>query len=216
MISHAHKTLFVHITKCGGQSIESMFLEDLGLSWETRAPLLLRANPDPSLGPPRLAHLTAREYLKFGYLTEDQFRAYYSFALVRNPLTRVISMYNYLKLDLSFADFVHRWLPEQFELAPLYRLAGHDYPGSYYRVRPQHEYLFDDADKLLVDEIFELEGIETSIDKIRARTGIATQLPHVNKPKSVRIRLTDVSASDKKMIGKLYERDFNMLGYDLP
>ena len=32
MISHEHKTVFIHIPKCGGQSVETCFLDDLGLS----------------------------------------------------------------------------------------------------------------------------------------------------------------------------------------
>ena len=46
MISHKHKTIFVHIPKTGGQSVESVFIEDEGLTWDTRAPLLLRRNDD--------------------------------------------------------------------------------------------------------------------------------------------------------------------------
>ena len=57
MISHPHRTVFVHIPKCGGQSIETAFLADLGLGWKSRAPLLMGANDRPELGPPRLSHL---------------------------------------------------------------------------------------------------------------------------------------------------------------
>ena len=42
MISKAHKTIFVHIPKVAGQSIETMFLNDLNLKWDERSKLLLR------------------------------------------------------------------------------------------------------------------------------------------------------------------------------
>jgi len=42
MISHKHKTVFVHIPKVAGQSVEQMYLADLGLNWSERAVLLLR------------------------------------------------------------------------------------------------------------------------------------------------------------------------------
>jgi hypothetical protein len=32
MISHPHRTLFVHIPKCGGQSVEHAFLNALSLT----------------------------------------------------------------------------------------------------------------------------------------------------------------------------------------
>lgn len=62
MISHEHKTVFIHVPKVAGQSVELAFLRQLGMTWEERAPLVLRHNPDPAKGPERLAHLLAREY----------------------------------------------------------------------------------------------------------------------------------------------------------
>jgi hypothetical protein len=44
MISYKRKCVFVHIPKCAGQSIESVFDNDAGLTWENRAPFLLRPN----------------------------------------------------------------------------------------------------------------------------------------------------------------------------
>ena len=68
MISHKHKTVFVHIPKVAGQSVEQMYLADLGLNWSERAVLLLRPKLNTEKGPERLAHLTAAQYTQFGYL----------------------------------------------------------------------------------------------------------------------------------------------------
>ena len=67
MICHQFKCLFIHIPKVAGQSIESAFLSELGLSWEQRASLLLKKNSNPLKGPPRLAHLTCKEYIEHQY-----------------------------------------------------------------------------------------------------------------------------------------------------
>ncbi|MBK8973380.1 MAG: hypothetical protein IPM37_19215 [Hahellaceae bacterium] len=77
MICHDFKCVFVHVPKAAGMSVEHYFLDRLGLTWETRAPLLLRPNDDPSKGPERLAHLYAEEYVRFGYLSQAQFDEYY-------------------------------------------------------------------------------------------------------------------------------------------
>jgi len=42
MISHHHRAIFVHIQKCAGQRVETVFLNDLALPRETRAPFQLR------------------------------------------------------------------------------------------------------------------------------------------------------------------------------
>src|SRR5687768_14243923 len=62
VICREYRCLFVHVPKTAGMSIEHVFLRLVGLTWETRAPLLLGGNDDPRLGPPRLEHLKASEY----------------------------------------------------------------------------------------------------------------------------------------------------------
>ena len=69
MISEKYKTLFVHIPKTGGQSVEHFFLNLQNLDWNSRDKLLLRENKFRNFGPERLAHLTAIEYKKYGYLS---------------------------------------------------------------------------------------------------------------------------------------------------
>lgn len=112
MISHHHKSVFVHIPKCGGQSIETAFLHDIGLDWRRRAPLLLRFNDNPDLGPPRLAHLLARDYVTMGYLPKDMFDSYFKFAVVRNPYRRIVSTYQYLDTKRPFREFLAQNLRE--------------------------------------------------------------------------------------------------------
>jgi len=60
MICAQYRCLFVHVPKTAGMSIDQVFLELVGLTWKTRAPLLLGGNDDPKLGPPRLEHLKGR------------------------------------------------------------------------------------------------------------------------------------------------------------
>ena len=98
MISIKHKIIFIHIPKCAGQSIENIFLEDLGLNWQQRHPLLLRPRKAKEKGPERLAHLYAEEYFKFGYIPKEKYDKFFKFSIIRNPVDRILSEINYQRI----------------------------------------------------------------------------------------------------------------------
>jgi len=172
MLSHHHKTIFVHIPKCAGQSVETAFLFDLGLNWETRAPLLLRYNDMPQLGPPRLAHLTARDYVRCRYVPEGMFNSYYRFSIVRNPWSRTVALYRHLNFNMPFRGFVSEWLADQ--------LAKGEMAEKYWFVRPQMEFV-KDRDQLLVNDIIRFENLTEEFGRVATAAGLKTALPHVNK-----------------------------------
>lgn len=147
MLSHHHRTIFVHIPKTGGQSIETMFLRDLGLTWDQRAPLLLRPNSDPARGPERLAHLYADEYVAFGYVTPQDFAQYFKFAVVRNPWDRAISQYKFAyQQNMSFADYVDNVIVGRRALSERH-------------VAPQYRFVFDGNGVCLVDRLLRFERL---------------------------------------------------------
>jgi hypothetical protein len=172
MISDRHRAIFVHIPKCAGQSVEMAFLSDNGLDWETRAPLLLRPNPDPERGPPRLAHLTAADYMRCGHITAETFADYYTFAVVRDPWARAVSLYRHLAPNISFRDFAMRWLPEQ--------LAARGEAASFWFVRPQADFVTD-AERVIVKDILRFETLQEEFARVVAATGLRSPLPHANR-----------------------------------
>jgi len=187
MICHDYQCVFVHIPKTAGISIEHVFLKLLGLSWETRAPLLLRPNEDPRLGPPRLAHLKASEYVSCGHLTPQQFEAYFKFSFVRNPWDRIVSEYKYRKYPtkINFKTYLFKHLP-----AP-------SWSDPYCHIIPQHDFLFDDQSKLLIDFVGRYESLEADFATICGRLGLPQlTVPYKHRslerkpPKSVRQHLS--------------------------
>jgi len=231
MISHKHRTIFVHIPKCAGTSIEMMFLKDLGLDYEHRAPLLLRPNDKVSLGPPRLAHLAAVEYVEHHYISDSLFNNYFKFSVVRNPIRRTLSFYKYLGYSrvMPLSQFV------QYELMSLFEKRK----GLYWFVRPQASFVCDKDGKTIVDCIYKLENINESLSEIAQRSNLDNPvLEHSNKSsdqifrhkliQTVKLIMSGsfslnpfftknqvFTANDICVLKRLYERDFDLFEYDI-
>ena len=215
MISHHDKCVFVHVPKCAGQSIEMFFLARVGLEWETRAPLLLRPNDVPALGPPRLAHLKAHEYVEKKWMTPAQFDEYFKFAFVRNPWDRIASFYRFLGFDrrCSFSRFVTRHLPGQIE-------------KRHWFLCPQAEYLYDKDDQLLVDFVGRFESLAQDFASACQHMGMSNAtLPHVNDSKRARpgvmrwitrpsLPYRDMyNTHSQQVVASLYEADVEAFKY---
>jgi len=229
MISPKHNTLFVHIPKVAGQSIEAIFLEDLGLTWETRQGLLLRKKKSHEKGPDRLAHLTANEYVALGYIDAETYAAYFTFSFVRNPYARAISLYHYLGYSniISFSAFVKKELSKKVK-------EGHFF------FQPQYNYIYSNKGVCLVDFVGKLENISEDIKYVLEKTGLqGKKLPHANKSgKGLKRGLTslltqpsllkdlqfkniffqnkikELNPSQKEQIYNLYPKDFDYFDYE--
>lgn len=162
MLIHEMKVIFVHVPKTAGQSVEHAFLDRLGKSWETRHDFLLRANDDPAVGPPRLAHLTAPEYRDLGHVTPEQFGSYFKFGFVRNPWARLTSEYRFRRSRIrkSFRD----WLLKEFPQPGFDDLWRH--------VMPQSTYLFEADGRDAMDFIGRFETLEQDYKTVTDRLDI--------------------------------------------
>lgn len=173
VISHVHKCVFVHVPKCGGSSVEQAFLADLSMSYGMRATLLLRSRIQDELGPPSLTHLTAEEYVRLGHLSAELFGRYYKFSLVREPVGRAMSAYNYLGARYLMS-------PDRFVdqvIAPAVESVDH---GLHWFLRPQWKFV-SGVEGLLVDDVFHLEAIGEDFARVAQKVGLGlTQLPHEN------------------------------------
>jgi len=229
MISTEHRTIFVHIPKVAGQSIETLFLEDLGLNWDSRQELLLRRKKSGEPGPHRLAHLKAKDYVGLGYLEASKYEEYFTFSFVRNPYSRVISLYNYLGYGkiISISAFINTVLSKKVK-------------EDHFFFRAQYDYLYNDEGRLLVDFVGKLENISEDIEYALNKAGLeGKNLPHINKSdKGLKRGITsliskpsllkhfqlkrlfsqqkasELSEEQKDSIYRIYTKDFEYFGYE--
>ena len=93
-----------------------------------------------NLLPERLAHLTAKEVVDFNFLPFKQFQEFYKFAVVRDPIDRLISTWKYLSPEQEF----NKWL---------IGTATPFHEEKNYFFKDQAEFIFDENAVLLIDEI---------------------------------------------------------------
>ncbi len=209
MISHPRETLFVHIPKTAGQSVETVFLRDLGLNWAERGALSLGHNDDPARGPEKLAHLYASEYVALGHIGADRFARYFKFAIVRHPFDRALSEYRYRAAALARRGAGRRMpgLDAFFDTD-----AGDGYSDLSRHLVPQVRYVLDAQGRCLVDRVLRFEDLARQIAPVFTRIfGSARPLPHRNKsPRDGGVTLT---AAQRERLYQRYRDDFRAFGY---
>ncbi len=210
MLVPEYDLLFVHIPKTGGQSIESYILGCLGRTWAERRPYLLRGNGDPRYGPPRLAHLTAREYLHHGYCSRRRFQRCFRFAFVRNPFTRLVSEYHYRRLEgrVTFRSFVLERFPAPSQDDYHRRIDG------FRHVLPQWRFVHDDDGRSLLSFVGRFEHLAADFAHVCAMTGLPPgPLPHHNRTRGGRPVAGYYDADTIARVRDFYAEDFCRFGY---
>ncbi|HEY6579142.1 MAG TPA: sulfotransferase family 2 domain-containing protein [Rhizomicrobium sp.] len=238
IISHSRHFTFVHIHKAGGSSVERAL--DPHLAWN-----------DLVLGGSRFGERIQPPYSeKFGLNKHSSVadiekicgsryvNEYYLFALVRHPVARVCSIYNFV------ATMLNNWARRQNITLP--EVAAHITPkaakktpslnwtssrvflrsGSFSEFirdeslaaapgfRTQAGLLSPAADRGPQGEFFRLEEYPQWADALGKRIGVEFNLPHVNRSE---LRLVDpdgVPADDRALIESKFHVDYAAFGYD--
>lgn len=207
MISHQLKFIFVHINKNGGTSLHQE----------------LQQYYDPhewSVAERGLKHQYIEWYTDY-YKRPD----YFKFTIVRNPWSRVVSIYNNRRergikgphQDMNFSEYVE-WLGNKdFNREITTRpdngwgLAGSripDWDGL------QLNWITDSNGEILVDYIGKLEEYQKSFNYICNKIGIKpTELPHLHRSKHE--HYTKYYTTDTlRVIAEKYARDIEAFGYE--
>lgn len=200
---HDHKLLFIHVPKTAGMSIEH------ALGMRLRWPQL---DTDTIFGPydgQQLQHLTCRQILDYGFLSQADFDAYFKFAFVRNPYDRLVSEYffdrrwNQRTKDLDFSAFVD-YLADRLQQQKVF---------AHYR--PQSDFVFDDNGELMVDFVGRFECLDKDWERLQQRAGLELPaLEVINRGERGSIE----QYFDERLyaaVNEIYGMDFVNFGYEM-
>ena len=207
-ISHKYKLIFIHIPKAGGNSANK-WMKDIDEDTEP-------------LGPRH--HEPVRNLIRNH---PQEIAGYKTFAIVRNPWARVVSLYHYRKKaghsnpphwpslediqTMSFEDVVHRSLeqnPDYAEICP-----PRDAPETAWLEPSCFAWLNVDG-KVAVDYVCRLETIERDLARMCQDIGIAVaEFPNVNVSEHDHYS-SYYDAETRGIVARKYEKDIRHFGYE--
>ncbi|ULO01700.1 sulfotransferase family protein [Campylobacter sp. RM5004] len=189
--------IFIHVPKVAGTSIERVIFET-----------------DKWL----VGHKKAIVYIK---QDKNKFYQYFSFGFVRNPYDRMCSAYHYLKNggaggnDLewskihlnkyeSFRDFVLDLKNENIKNEIL----------KYYHFIPQHEFLCNEQDEIIVNFVGFYENLNSDFEKILNILNMTRTMVWANKSEHNDFR-TYYDKETYEIVKNIYLKDFQIFDYDI-
>ena len=152
-------SIFIHITKTGGVSVQQALKDDSVLCH---------------------GHATASHVI--GDIGKDVWDEHFTFGFVRNPWDRMVSLYHYRKglkrTNASKFPKFDKWV-EEFVSMPnkMHKSHYHVINGN------QLHWLTNSDNKLLVNFVGQFESFEVDFQKVCKVIGVDRELPHFNKSK---------------------------------
>ena len=211
-VSHQYRCIFVHIPKTGGTSIETAL--DMFHPWREE-------NREAMFGLVQSPELLAKGWISrfLQHLSIEELREilpsqiaadYFSFAWVRNPWDRMVSVYFNKDPDmlqqarnqgialegLSFRDFLER--TEGF---------------SHVHLLEQARFVVDSQERICVDFVGRFESLADDFRILCDRLGILAHLPHRNASVHGQYRQY-YTEETREMVAVRYRRDIELFGYE--
>jgi hypothetical protein len=203
IVSHRHRFIFIAIPKTGTHAVRFALRNHLGVTDEEQVQLFVqKALSYPDIARVRHGHIS---WAEIKAAAPREVLGYFKFAFVRNPWERFV----------SYAAFMHRQ-DGAFAADPqrtMARVLADPAHRAKIVFRPQHEFICDEARRVMVDFVGRHETMQASYDAICARVGLPTQaLERVNASTHGAWRDYYTEAL-KARIAEIYARDIDIFGY---
>ena len=216
-IIHSLKTIFIHIPKAGGTSIETVLCDFPLFRYQLVNKFNWYGNIRNDETKYELDHSTMA-YLKKNCKYYDN--SYFSFAIVRNPYARLVSEYHYCKYQYSrfikkldsFKDFVYE-LKNKFDYVLKNKEKDHLYVSHYL---PQYLFTHNYRKIKIVNKIYKLENLNEEWSNICEILDIDKELIRSEKNASkFKYNYKDYYDEDlKSIVYEMYKDDFEIFNYE--
>ena len=205
-ISHKFKTIFIHIPKNAGESIEKT-LGIYGLKakdpkfkyWGILEKKIV------------LQHLTAQQ-LKSTFIKNSIWNSYFKFAIIRNPWSKAVSEYNWFLRYGPLITFKEWCQSLKYRIKINNKInileTGHNIE--------QYKFITDNDGSFLVDEVIRFEDLANGFNNLASKRSWKVLLKHAKTTKTISKKdwRTYYCLETLEIIEKIYQKDLDLFGYN--
>lgn len=207
MVSHEHRCIFIHISKCAGTSVERAFGvttpsdPKMGYGWNSEFKL-------------HLQHATPKQMLETGLVTKQQWDTYYKFVIVRNPFARAYSDYPWVMLNTKVYGRFSQFLNASGPFKDRLNVLNNHYMGDH--LLPQSDYLQLNGQPIAFDCVIRMENITMGFEQVIKELSLPADFfstpSNVNNKKLPHYSYF-YTPSRKRLVQQLYKKDLDFLEY---
>jgi hypothetical protein len=206
MIINDKNTIFVHITKTGGQSVTAYLLKNLGVinfnALKQPKFALIHNKKLKKAGPSHFHHMFLPEYIQYGFISEDDLNKYFKFTIVRNPYSRFKSAFYFKGLHKETS--YKKWCAEVEKLK-------YNPNSNLYRMFTTQTQYIKYKDIIQIDKLFYTENLEEFFTFFHKYYGFSADKIKKNKTTSNKKPLDKYTID---FINDFYHEDFKNFNYE--
>lgn len=223
MILPNERTIFVHIPRCGGTSLNTWFKDNNlfngKMHWNVLNLIHLYGVLKYRTKTLELDHLTLHQMKRFvaPYVFEESFK----FAVVRNPTARMLSVYKRAKHEGDFRILKHhdnssflKFCNNLKDIKKHFDIRGID-TCDHFRFThflPQSAYICDEHDNILVDLIIPLSDLNHKTHILKTRLNINSfDHHHYKSEQNINIDQKEIQQA-VPILQSLYPTDYKLWG----
>ncbi len=212
MISHKHKCIFIHISKCAGSSVETAFGLDIEDNTEKNNTNLFGWNGEYKFF---LQHATPQQLLDYNFIDRNVWNNYYKFIIIRNPWDRAFSDYIWISKEQKIRDSFFNFLHGMGDFSKVINQKNKlFFRGDH--LNSQISYFFLDGEKITYDQVIRFENLDKEFYALAKMVGLDPSV-FIRKVNVSRRKIDHYSQfyndKRKKLVEKIYSLDIDFLNY---